>query len=61
MSVFKWVETVFKQTESQDVEQEEAAEEAEDVSTKPKGHTYCNKIFKLIEIMTGENLGLIRA
>ena len=31
MSVFEWVETVFKQTEAEDVEDEE--DEAEDVST----------------------------
>ena len=32
MSVFEWVETVFKQTEAEDV-QEEKDEEEEDVST----------------------------
>ena len=44
MSVFEWVETVFKQTESQVAEQEEDEEEAEDVSTNPKGHAYYNRI-----------------
>ena len=44
MSVFEWVETVFKQTESQDAEEEEDEEEAEDVSTKLKGHVKQNEI-----------------
>ena len=32
MSVFEWVETVFKQTEAQDDQEQEEEEEAEDVS-----------------------------